>query len=141
LGYSWFDFDNLQITAVDSNGGSRGSDSGGGFARVLNEPIRNGITLGGGMEQKITPNLSLKAECRFTDLGDVDQAIDTVQIDRHSKIQMMRVGAAYRIDWGDSANGSPDQAPVTRNWTGFYGGAGDSRRRFRAKCFAARHVR
>jgi len=124
VGYSWLDFDNLRITAFDSNDGSRGSDSGGGFARVLNEPIRKGITLGGGIEQKITPNLSLKAEYRFTDLGDVDQAIDTVQIDRHSKIQMLRVGAAYRINWRDGAVGNRDQAPVTRTWTGFYGGAG-----------------
>ncbi len=140
LGYSWLDFDNLRITAVDSNDGSRGSDSGGGFARVLNEPIRKGITLGGGIEQKITPNLSLKAEYRFTDLGDVDQAIDTVQIDRHSKIQMVRVGAAYRIGWGDSATGSHDQAPVTGTWSGFRRRR-DSRRRLRAKCFAARRGR
>jgi outer membrane immunogenic protein len=124
LGYSWFDFDNLRVTAVGSDDGSRGSDSGGGFARILNEPIRKGNTLGGGIEQKITPNLSLKAEYRFTDLGDADQAIDMVEIDRHSKIQIVRVGAAYRIGWGDSATGSPDQAPVTRTWTGFYGGAG-----------------
>jgi len=37
--------------------------------------------------------------------------IDMVEIDRHSKIQIVRVGAAYRIGWGDSATGSPDQAP------------------------------
>ena len=122
LGYSWFDFDNLRVSAVDSGGGSQGS--GGGFAGVLNEPIRNGVTIGGGVEQKITPNLSLKAEYRFTDLGDVDQAIDTVQIDRHSSIQTVRVGAAYRLGWGETPMGSPDQAPVTRNWTGFYCGAG-----------------
>jgi outer membrane immunogenic protein len=123
LGYSWFDFDNLRVSAIDSGGGSQRSDSGGGFARVLNEPIRSGITVGGGIEQKITPNLSLKAEYRFTDLGHI-QAIDTVQIDRHSNIQMVRVGAAYRFGWGDGAMESRDQAPVTRNWTGFYGGAG-----------------
>jgi outer membrane immunogenic protein len=119
LGYSWFDFDNLRVSAADSSGGG-----GGGFSGMLNEPIRNGITVGGGIEQKITPNLSLKAEYRFTDLGDVHQAIDTVQIDRHSNIQMVRVGAAYRFDWGDSATEGAAQAPVTRSWTGFYGGLG-----------------
>jgi outer membrane immunogenic protein len=58
LGYSWFDFDNLRVSAVDSGGG------GGGFSAMLNEPIRNGITVGGGIEQKITSDFSLKAEYR-----------------------------------------------------------------------------
>jgi opacity protein-like surface antigen len=57
LGYSWFDFDNLRVSAVDSGGG-------GGFSAMLNEPIRNGITVGGGIEQKITSDFSLKAEYR-----------------------------------------------------------------------------
>ena len=118
-GYSWFDFDNLRVSAVDSS-----SDGGGGFSATLNEPIRNGITVGGGIEQKISPDLSLKAEYRFTDLGDVDQAIETVKVDRHSSIQMVRVGAAYRLGWGDTPKATPNPASVTRNWTGFYGGAG-----------------
>ena len=29
LGYSWFDFDNLRVSAVDSNGDSRGEGGGG----------------------------------------------------------------------------------------------------------------
>ena len=119
LGYSWFDFDNLRVSVVDSSSGG-----GGGFSGTLNEPIRNGITVGGGIEQKITPDLSLRAEYRFTDLGDIDQAIETVKIDRHSSIQMVRIGAAYRLGWGNTPSASPEQAPVTRNWTGFYGGAG-----------------
>ena len=120
LGYSWFDFDNLRVSAVDSSGGG----GGGGFSAMLNEPIRNGLTVGGGIEQKITPDLSLKAEYRFTDLGDVDQAIETVKIDRHPSIQMVRVGAGYRLGWGDTPISGPEQVSVTRNWTGFYGGAG-----------------
>jgi outer membrane immunogenic protein len=120
LGYSWFDFDNLRVSAVDSS-----SDGGGeGFSARVNEPVRNGITVGGGIEQKITPDLSLKAEYRFTDLGDVAQAIETVKINRHSSIQMVRVGAAYRLGWGGTPTASPDQAAATRDWTGFYGAAG-----------------
>ena len=122
LGYSWLDFDNLRVSAVDSSG-SRG---GGGFSGMLNEPIRNGITVGGGIEQKITPNFSLKAEYRFTDLGDVHQAIDIVQIDQHSNVQMVRVGGAYRFDWDNVGSESAAPATATRNWTGFYGGAGVS---------------
>ena len=96
LGYSWFDFNNPRVSGIDSS-----SDGGGGFSGTLKEPIRNGITVGGGIEQKITPDFSLKAEYRFTDLGDVDQAIETVKIDRSSSIQMVRVGAAYRLGWGE----------------------------------------
>jgi outer membrane immunogenic protein len=123
LGYSWFDFDNLRVSAVDSSG-SRGGGGDGGFSGMLNEPIRNGITLGGGIEHQITSNFSVKAEYRFTDLGDVHQAIDTVQIDRHSNVQMVRVGGAYRFDWDNVGSESTAPATVTRNWTGFYGGAG-----------------
>ena len=37
---------------------------------------------------------------------------------------MVRVGAAYRLGWGDAVTRNRDQSPVTKNWTGFYGGAG-----------------
>jgi outer membrane immunogenic protein len=125
LGYSWFDFNNLSMVAVDRSGSRDGSNSGGGFSGTLNEPTRSGITVGGGLEQKITPNVSLKAEYRFTDLGDAHQTISTLQIDHHTYVQMVRVGAAYRLGWGPAnAEGSEEKTQVTKNWTGFYGGAG-----------------
>ena len=133
LGYSWFDFDNPRVSAVDSS-----SDGGGGFSATLNEPIRNGITVGGGIEQKISPDLSLKAEYRFTDLGDVDQAIETVKVDRHSSIQMVRVGAAYRLGWGETPTATSEPSTCDEELDRFLRRCGNSYRRLRAGCLIAR---
>jgi outer membrane immunogenic protein len=95
---------------------------------TLQEPALtlNGYTLGGGVEYRLTNNVSLRGEYRYTKLGGattVDPATGVIATVSPS-IHIARVEAAYRFDsLGAAAPAAPARMPAAA-WTGFYGGLG-----------------
>ncbi len=70
----------------------------------------NGITFGGGVEQKLAPNWSLRAEYRYTDFSDVSVGnnflwssnfpstqANTIRTKFNEDMQMVRIGVAYLV--------------------------------------------
>ena len=86
----------------------------------------SGYTIGGGVEYRLTNNVSLRGEYRYANLGSattVDTANSLVSTTK-SAVHIARVLAAYRF--GAPGMTAPAAPAVMRapSWTGFYGGLG-----------------
>ena len=70
----------------------------------------NGITVGGGLEQKLDTNWSIRAEYRYTNFADADVSnnffwssnfpstqTDTIKTKFDDQMQMVRVGVSYLL--------------------------------------------
>lgn len=112
LGYTWLELDDISVSAL-------------GQTMSFGLPDANGWTVGTGFEHKISQNVSLRGEYRYTQFGQEklfeDPAIGTVTSD--ANLHVARLVAAYRFGGTDAAQEPVAETPV-RNWTGVYIGGG-----------------
>lgn len=84
-----------------------------------------GWTVGAGIEYAVSPNLSLKTEYKYVDLGSSNLLTypfggsEVVRIDAETHFHTLAVGFNYRFD-GHGAGAAPP--PVATDWRGFYVG-------------------
>lgn len=98
-----------------------------GFSFNYNPPTYRAVTIGGGLEHRVTENLSLRAEYRYADFGrDRDFSAFGVNVESDKQLHVARLIAAYRLGGSASAStkdGATTQ-PTSYNWAGLHVGAG-----------------
>ncbi|MFM9942447.1 MAG: outer membrane protein [Hyphomicrobiaceae bacterium] len=113
LGYSWLSVEDLKFSA--SNGGNTVS------AR-LPLPSSQGVTIGGGIEHKLSHNVSLRAEYRLTDYGReiiFHDPGNNISVTGQAQSHVARLGAFYRFG-APSGEQAQAAAADTGTWSGGY---------------------
>ena len=115
-GYTRVGFDDIRYATSDESG-------------RLSISSYDALVLGGGVEYRISGNVSVMAEFRFANLdrqeiySNTNGNGDTVSVWTDPVMHWARIGAAYRFG-GNTTGQAPLAEPVASNWTGLYGGAG-----------------
>ncbi|HPG89003.1 MAG TPA: outer membrane beta-barrel protein [Hyphomicrobium sp.] len=112
LGYTWLELDDMSFSAF-------------GQSASFALPDANGWTVGGGFEHKLSNNVSLRGEYRYTDFGQ-ETLLDVpglASITGDGSLHVARLVAAYRFGGSQDAP-APETAAPPRNWTGAYFGGG-----------------
>ena len=112
VGWSWRDLDDVRVVSSEL-----------GLDEKFDEPTKQGITFGGGLEHKLSQMVSVFAEYRFTDVEDTHLVSNQFRIDGSSSTHQLRVGGALRLGTDDMA-AATEPPPMINNWTGFYVGGG-----------------
>ncbi len=112
VGYSWIRVDDL--TASLTSGGTTNSVR-------LPLPSSQGVTLGAGVEHKLSNNVSLRAEYRTTDYGrETIFENGNLAVTGSARSHLARIGAFYRL----GGNGGEEARVARDGWSGFHFGAG-----------------
>lgn len=73
-----------------------------GFGLTLSPGTLSGLTLGGGIETKLMPNMSLSLEYRYTELDSVTMPIIAgATMELTPEVHSVRLGLNYRFDMAD----------------------------------------
>ena len=95
---------------------------------ALQEPSRtlNGYTVGGGIEYRLTNNVSVRGEYRYASLGSKTTADTTNGLvsTTGTSVHIARVEAAYRFGGPSVSAPAVPTKMAAAGWTGFYGGLG-----------------
>lgn len=103
------------------------SNDGGGFVTDVFTRTLNGWTLGGGAEYALTDTLLLRAEYRYSDLGNYTRQFPANFVAPYkvsNREQAIRLGLSYKFGGSGyaSAASQPVRAAAQPRWTGFYAG-------------------
>ncbi len=117
--------------AGDAGGGTGGFHTHSHAGLYQAEGIQTGYVLGGGIEHKLSPAWSVKAEYQFIDLGNIDASNGQQSYIRTKDTMLDTVRAGINYHFGapdspfaaDSAGGYKDGAGTPGIWSGFYLGA------------------
>lgn len=100
------------------------SNDGGGFGTDVFTKTLNGWTIGGGAEYALTDTLLLRAEYRYSDLGNYSRPAPANFIFPYkvsNRERAVRVGLSYKFGGAGAITRAP--ATVQASWSGFYAGA------------------
>jgi len=124
LGYSWMEFDTVNLEA---------QGLGGPFSAVLDFGTFEGTTVGFGMESRVAKNVAVRAEYKHTDYGsemtlgkNSGQVRETVE----PVLDTLSLAAVISLNGLGPANGDSNDIqsflgnPVSNKWTQFYLGGG-----------------